>query len=107
MFLLNENLFELINLSSIVISVFSTTMLDSLCFKKNIIRVSVGKEFNPIFDDSGVVLVSDLQNLYSNIMKIVSNSHSVSKVAISNFVKKHYGIPEQNSEILIKGLLKN
>jgi len=102
-----ENLFELINLSSIVISVFSTTMLDSLCFKKNIIRVSAGKEFNPIFDDSGVVLVSDLQNLYLNIMKIISKSHSVSEVEISNFVKMHYGIPEQNSETLIKELLNS
>lgn len=103
----NDNLFELINLSSIVISVFSTTMLDSLCFKKNIIRVSAGKEFNPIFDDSNVVLVSDLQNLYPNIMKIINNSYSISKVAISNFIKKHYGIPEQNPEILIKKLLEN
>ena len=49
-----------------------------------------------------------LQNLNTNILKIITNPNSYStKEEIAAFVKTHYGIPETNPEILIKQLMES
>jgi len=101
------NLYELIYLSSITISIFSSTMLDSLCFDKPVIRVRFQDDFNPIFDDSGAITTIDLPNLSSTIKKIFLSDEIMNSLLLhrKQFVKDQYGLPEENPQLLLKNII--
>ena len=56
--IIQGNLYELIYLSSLIVSVFSSTMLDALCFDKPVIRVKFENEFISTLDSSKVIFLS-------------------------------------------------
>jgi len=105
--IIQGDLFELIYLSSIVISVFSSTMLDSLCFGKPVIRVNFGRETLSIIDTSKAIISSELSQLTTNIEKILNDvdlQREMKKTA-SSFVKEQYGIPQKEPEKILEKLL--
>lgn len=101
------DIFELIHISSIVVSVFSSTMIDALCFKKPVFRIKFDNEKPHLLDDSGVVLTSNLTDLSQNILNVIKDEESLLalKKKISDFVKKHYGIPETQPQLTLKEIL--
>ena len=104
----HDSIYDLISLSDIVLSVFSTTMIDALCFQKPVIRVKFGVEKSPLFDSTNVIINSDLKSLSTNINSILLNSNQKIKNDIVEFIKNQYGIPENNpSKILDSILSKN
>jgi len=107
--ILRHDIFELIQLSSVVVSVFSSTMFDSLCFNKPVIRIKFQNEEPHVLDESNAIITSDLNNMYQNILKILNNPELKSSLEknISEFVKEHYGIPENHPELILKKILEN
>lgn len=106
--IIQGNVLELIYISSIVISVFSSTMLDSLCFKKPVIRVKFDDE-NPIFDQTDAVLKTNLADLSLNITDILENNEQ-KNILLNNgkdFVLSQYGIPEENISLKINNILRS
>ena len=105
--IIQADLFELIYLSSIVISVFSSTMLDSLCFGKPVIRVNFGRETLSIIDTSKAIISSELSQLTTNIEKILNDVdlQREMKKTVSSFVKEQYGIPQKEPEKILEKLL--
>jgi len=102
----NENIFELISLSSVLISVFSTTMYDALCFEKPVIRVNFSKSIPHQIDLSEVVIVSSLTNLNDTVIDLSKNLSSENfSIKSKDFIKEQFGLPEKNIKNEINNLL--
>jgi len=103
--IINGNLKELLSITTITISVFSSVMIDSLCFQKPVLRVKFDDDKHPIFDSCSSIISTDLLLLKNYIMKIFESKEFKNSLSqnIAKFVNEHYGIPETNPEkILIK-----
>ena len=107
--IINDDLFELIMCSSLVVSVFSSAMIDSLFFEKPVIRVKFDRETHPIFDKTDAIITSSLQSLSHNIHKILDSEkeHNILIQKGRVLLKDHYGIPEENPDLILKTLLGN
>ena len=105
-FVSNENIFELISLSFVLVSVFSTTMYDALCFEKPVIRVNFSENFSHEIDLSKIVIVSSLINLNDNIVDLSKNfSFNDFSIKSKEFIKEQFGLPEKNIKNKINNLL--
>jgi CDP-glycerol glycerophosphotransferase (TagB/SpsB family) len=108
--IIQGNLFELIFLSSIVISTFSTTMMDALCLKKPVIQVIfAGSKVQIPFDEYDAVFQTSLENLEHTITKLLHDKTLI-KSSINNatkFIKKYYNIPPENPKLVLKNILED
>ena len=105
----NESIYELINLSSIVVSIFSSTMFDSFVFKKPVIRVKFHNEYHPIFDKSDGIFTSNINELYKNILKILNSKDLKESLILKSqiLLKEHYGIPEKEPQKILDQLINS
>jgi len=104
------NLIELIYISSIVVSIFSTTIFDSMCFKKPVIQVKFeGASYSLPFNDSNIGVQSSLHSLSNKIIEILQNNSLQNTIVENNsrFIKEFYGIPEKNMESKLNYLIKD
>lgn len=107
--ILNGDLFELLFISDIVISVYSTTMIDALCFDKPVIQVKFKDEIHPIpFEQYGAVLTTKVDTLPSKILSILNDSEIKRAISknLSKFLLEQYGLPEHNPEDKLQSVLK-
>jgi len=106
--IINGNLKELLYITTITISVFSSVMIDSLCFQKPVLRVKFDDDKHPIFDSCSSIISTDLLLLENNIMKILESKEFRNKLSkdIGKFVNEHYGIPEIHPEKILGKLLE-
>jgi len=106
--IIQHELFELIQLSSILVSVISSSMFEAISLEKPVIQVKFMNEIHPILDHVNVVSTSNISDLSNSIIDLL-NSNSKQNTLKSNskeFIKQHYGIPEENPELILKELLK-
>lgn len=92
-------LYELSYLSTVVVSMFSTAIIDSLCYKKPVIQVMFDNVESPIqFDKYGVVIPIRLEDLSNKIHELLNNPELVSNLLKNSdhFLKELYNIPEVN-----------
>jgi len=104
------DLFELLYLSSIVVSVYSTTMIDALCFKKPVIQVKFQTEIHPIpFEKYESVLTSTINSLYDNIVTILNDDKLRNKLSKNRdiFLKDQYDLPEKNPQLKLMKILND
>ena len=106
--IVQNNINELIFISSVVISVFSTTMLDSLCFKKPVIRVQFSEDNDSIFNNINSIVNSNLNDLTSLIQKIFIDSEMREKLLTNTkeFIFDNYGIPNENIDNMLSKILE-
>ena len=106
--IIQGDLYELIYISSVVISIFSTFMLDSIVLKKPVIRVEFDKIGHTIpYDEYGVLISTDLKNLSKAIHEVLYDE-KVRSTLLENrnfFIKDQYNIPEANPELILKRIL--
>jgi hypothetical protein len=99
----NGILQEMIHISSVVISVGSTTLIDSLCFDKPVIQVIFeNKQFLPMLEENKVVIISNLHDLEKNIMQATSDKN-LEQLLTKNrtkFLKDQYNFPDGNFETI-------
>ena len=105
----HDSIYDLICLSNIVISVFSTTMLDALCFQKPVIRVKFGNEKHHIFDNTNAIITSKLDSLSKHIDIILNDKSKMETISnnIQEFIKEQYGIPENQPGLVLKEILND
>jgi len=107
--IIQGDLFELIHVSSLVISVFSNSMMDAICLKKPVIRVTFENVAHVVpYDEFGVVVSIELNDLTNSIEEIFNDRKLSEKLAKNRgeFVKFINNIPECQPETIIKKLLK-
>lgn len=102
------NLFELIQISDVVLSFFSTSLIDSVMLNKPTIRVVFpGTEVASIFTDNSIFLESGLDNLFKNILELLNNNeiHESLMKKRNQFMLYNYNIPNPNSLNQLKCIL--
>ena len=107
--IIQGDLYELIFISSIIISIFSTIMLDSLIFKKPVIRVSFDNVLHTIpYDEFNVLISTNLENLSQSVKEVLHVEKIKNKLLKNRlqFVKYQFNIPEQNPNLILEQILK-
>jgi hypothetical protein len=108
--IIEENLFELIAISDIVLSVYSYSMMDAICFRKPVIRV-IFDNFDPktLFDEFNGISKCHIKELSNEIKKILfikqSTSENIDEYEI--FIKEQYHIPENNPKLELEKILNS
>jgi len=108
--IIQGNLFELIYISDIVISVFSNSMTDAICFKKPVIRVMFDNIEHVVpYDKFEVVISCDLGDVSNEIKNVITNKKIQEKLSKNRdyFIKEEYNIPEHEPETILDNLLKS
>ena len=107
-FIKQGDLLEMIQISSVVISIYSTTMLDAICMNKPVLRVTFdsGKHGIP-YDKFGVVISTSLDKLEDTIYSMFENNQSKNNLEKNRtvFLKEQYNIPEDSPELILKKIL--
>ena len=106
--IIEENLFELITISDLVLSIYSYSMMDAVCFRKPVIRV-IFDNFEPKipYDEFNVISKCHLKELSNEIKKILFTKQSAYENinGYEIFMKEQYDIPENNPEALLNKIL--
>jgi len=107
--IINSSILELIKISSIVVSNFSTTLFDSLCFKKPVIQVLYEDIYFKLPTDGfNVIFKVFLNELSTQIKLIINKSNVESNDDLEKFLKLYHNFPitqnelKKNSEIINK-----
>jgi len=108
--IIDGNILELILLSDVVISTYSTTILDAMALQKPVIQIKFDNENFPMpFDNYNCVLSSNLSEMMLKIDKLMTDK-KLRKTIIQNgnqFIKKYYNIPLDNLQEKINSILNN
>ena len=84
-------------------------MLDSLVFKKPVIRVSFDNILHTIpYDEFNVLISTNLENLSQSVKEVLHNEEIKNKLSKNRlqFVKYQFNIPEQNPNLILEQILK-
>jgi hypothetical protein len=103
--IIKDDLFELVNLSDLVISIVSTVLIDALCLKTSVIKVDFNFS-NPIYDNESSLTSSSLNNLFPSIIHFFNTKSSISKSDGEDFLNEHYNIKNNYSESILMEILK-
>jgi len=108
--IINGNILELILLSDVVISTYSTTILDAMALQKPVIQIKSDNEnFVMPFDNYNCVLSSNLSEMTLKIDKLLTDK-KLRETILQNgnqFIKKYYNIPLDNLQEKINSILNN
>lgn len=106
--ILQGNLLEFIHIADTLVSVESTTLLDSIVMGKIAIEVKFGNSvFLALEENDGVVLTSDLNSLIKNIKNVIEKK-SIQENFIKNrekFLHENYNIPNNFQLKILKSVL--
>ena len=107
--IIQGNLFEMIYVSDVVVSVYSYSMIDAICFNKPVIRVSFDNvEHITPYDKFEVVISCELQALSKEIKNVLVDETLKEKLSKNRdaFIKEEYNIPEHNPELVLYEILE-
>ena len=100
-----DNVLEIISVSDLVVTMFSSIIVDALCLKKIVLEINYPNIVSPIqFDKMGATIQSNLEDITINVDKIFDNPQ-IQKSLIENsekIVKEIYNIPETESLRILK-----
>ena len=103
------NLFELLHIADVVVSFFSTSLIDSVFLKRPTIRVVFqGTEVASLFTEYGIFFESSLDSLTDNAIKLL-NDELLRENLMKNrerFVHDQYNIPNPNAFEQLKSLMR-
>lgn len=107
--IINDDLFELLILSSLIISIYSTTILDAICCMKPVIRVEFTNT-TPVlpYDENNVVLSCKLDKMIENIHEL-KNNPQIKEVLLKNgkkFADQQYNINSNDVNLILKKILE-
>lgn len=109
-FIKTDNILELIQLSDVLISVESSTIIDAIALGKMVIEIT--------FDDSSwmdpkiaknILILSDLKNLKTNIEKMLSDEklQSILRDEQQKFLLEHYNFPNTDINEILNSVINS
>jgi hypothetical protein len=108
--IISDDLFELISISSIVISIYSTTILDAICCNKPVIRVKFTNTMPTLpYDENFVVQSCNLDQLIENVNEIKNDPKIAKKLLINGkkFAEHQYSMRNNNLPLILKKILES
>ena len=105
--IIDGDLLEILSISSVTISVFSSVMIDSLCMNVPVVRVKFPNDENVIFDNSDSIVTVKINFLNEKILELFQSNELRNSLLENSkkFIKFHYGIPEDKPENIINNIL--
>ena len=94
-----DNILEIISISDIVITMFSSIIVDALSLDKYVLEINYPNVIDPIeFNKMGKIMQSNIENITSNVKQIFDDSKNTNSILQDSqkIIKEIYGIPEQN-----------
>lgn len=94
--IIDGSLIELITISELVVSTFSTTIIDSMCLKKAVIQVTFsGINYDRPYDEFNAVLQASLSELSKKILYLLNDESKKLELIKNghNFAKQYYNFP--------------
>jgi len=109
-FIKTENILELIQLSDVLVSVESSTIIDAIALGKMVIEIT--------FDDSSwmdpkiaknILILSNLENLKTNIERILSDKklQSILREEQQKFLLEHYNFPNTDINKILNSVINS
>lgn len=105
--IIDDDLFELLSISDLIISTFSTSLIDAIAFEKLSILVRFDENIPYPFNTSKVLLDTNIDMLTENIIKILHDV-TLQNVLFSNrvnFIHDQFNIPNYNYQEQLKNIL--
>ncbi len=102
------DLFELLHISDVVISIYSSTIIDSVVFGKMTIRVSFpGSVYSDTIDEDNILVSCDLDSLPSHIERLIFNKNARQELNKNRerFVKDQYNIPNDDAYNQLRAII--
>ncbi len=93
---LRSSILEAIIISSLMLSTFSTTIIDAMCLNKPVIQVkSQNMDIRAPYDGIEAVYLTSLEELPTSIQKLLNNKEITNRLLTnaSKFIKDYYNIP--------------
>ena len=106
--IINKNFYEILFISSILVSGRSTTISDAMVFGKPVIEIKFENKLSGIIDNyQNGIMVSGLDNLRENVLKFVNdkNLQLIMNKKNKKLIKDLFNIPEENPEKILEKLL--
>lgn len=100
--IIQGNVLEIINISSIMVSVYSSVIIDAVCMKKPVIEIKFDDTESPIpLENLGVSTTSNLENLSTKIYQIFENTQIIDDLLVNRekFLKEYYNLPEDKYKL--------
>ncbi len=106
--IIQGGLHELIYSSDVVISTYSSTIIDALCLKKPIIQVEFDNIKYPLNLGNAVKTIK-LNDLKNTLEKVANDPTIINELQSNGiqFIKDFYNIPEQNPRTIIDKLIED
>ena len=107
--IINDDLFELVFLSSLVISIYSTTILDAICCRKPVIRVKFTNTMPTLpYDENCVVQSCSLDKLVETITELKDDPKIREKLLENGekFAEQQYSIYNNDMSLTLKKILE-
>lgn len=102
------NLFEMLQISNLLISIESTTLLDSILMGKPTFAITFdGKSSSDYYEKNNVLILSDLKSLPEKINESLNN-RKYQEELIKNqkdFIKENYDYPNYNYKKILSDIL--
>lgn len=105
-----ENILELIQISTIIISLYSSVIIDALCMKKPVVQIKFDDEESPIpLEKYNVVIQTKLEHLDEKINDLLSKPELTIELNKNSaeFIKFLYDIPESHPQKILDKILNN
>lgn len=105
-----ENILELILMSTLVVSLYSSVVIDALCMKKPVIQVKFDDEESPIpLEKYDVVIQTKLKQLHEKINDLLSKPELMTELNKNSaeFIKFLYNIPESQPQKILDNILRD
>jgi hypothetical protein len=108
--IIQDGLIELIHISDVVVSNYSSVIIDATCLNKPIVELiwnSIPENPSINYHELGISIPSKIENLKFNIKNILEKQSFTSELSQKRaiFLKEQYGIPISRNEMVSK--LKN
>lgn len=107
--ILDGDLLESILMSDIVLSSFSTSVIDALCLEKPVVKIKFDEfKIEQPYDNYDAVFESTIQEIPLMINKILENPDLCYKKNLNakKFIKNYYNIPNENYKKILFDLIK-
>ena len=103
--IINSDVIELISISDVLISTFSTTIIDAMCLETPVIQVKMEDvRYDRPYDGFEATLPTTTEDLFTSIRRLFSDDALREKLTSNgrSFVKQYYNIPISNPESILE-----
>lgn len=102
------NTIELISISDVIVSTFSTTMIDAMCLGVPVVQARVrGVHYARPYDDFAAVISAPLEDLFATIVELLEDKTMRDELCCNGktFAREYYNIPMNDPRTILERVI--